>query len=48
MNKILKEYKIEEVTSIAREKVENQYLSQELPKTRAELQKAMRELAKSE
>lgn len=28
MTKILKEYKIEEVTSMAREKVENQYLTQ--------------------
>lgn len=37
MNKIMKEYRVDEVTTMAREKVEHHYLSQELPKTRAEL-----------
>ena len=44
MDKILKEYRVEEVTSIARGKIEQQYLSQELPKNRAELEKAIREI----
>ena len=42
MNKILKEYRVDEVISIARTKIEQQYLSQELPKNRAELEKAIR------
>lgn len=44
MNKIMEEYKIEVVTSMAREKVEHQYLTQELPKTKSELEKALREI----
>ena len=48
MNKILQEYKIDQVTLLARTKIQNQYLTQELPKTRAELQKAIREISKSE
>ena len=47
MNKILKEYKVDEVTSLARSKIEQQYLTQDLPKNRAELDKGLREIEKS-
>ncbi len=42
MNKIMEAYKIDEMTQLARNKIEKQYLEGELPKTNGELEKAIR------
>lgn len=42
MTKIMKEYKVEEVTSAVQDKVRSQYLTSELPQLRSELEKAIR------
>ena len=48
MNKIMKEYKVDEVTELAQGKIQNKYLSEQLPETRSELEKAIRMMQKNE
>jgi polyribonucleotide nucleotidyltransferase len=47
MEKIMKEYKVDEVAKLARTKVESELLEGELPKTRTEFEKAVKLLEKS-
>ena len=48
MNKIMKDYKVEEVTSLVQDKIRKQYLVDDLPALRSDLEKALRTIEKSE
>lgn len=48
MTRIMKEYKVEEVTNMVKDKIFAKYLEDELPKLKSDFQKAIREIQKSE
>lgn len=48
MTKIMKEYKVEEVTHMVQDKVYSKYLEGDLPALRSDLEKAIREIKKSD
>jgi len=47
MDKIMKEYKVDEVAKLARSKVETELLEGELPRTRTEFERAVKLLEKT-
>ena len=48
MSKIMKDYKVDEVANMVQEKVRKEYLQNQLPDTKSDLEKAIRTIEKNE